>query len=461
MSNDNAETADVSNAAAARQRLRESTAPPILGDPKAPVPPLHLPIIREGDGGAWAYTDPQHDDDDVITGYRQELAEFLNAGRAKIQLRMDNADLDAEVHKQRIREQAREQVKAERAEAAASAHTVERARPGGDAILDEPDTPPAVWGSGTKVAWAKGQGMMLASHQGLGKTTLAQQLVLHRMRILQGRFLGMPVEADGRPVLYLAMDRPSQANQSFRRMVTPDQRQALNDALTIWGGPLPINIASDTSAFADFVEEACPGCGTVVVDSVKDLIPGISKDEVGSALNIAWQELIARGVELLLLHHQRKAQQGAARLNTLDDVYGSTWLTSGLGSVFALEGEPGSPRVTLRHLKLVIDPIGPLTLRHDHQAGHTTTQDDSVTATSVLYEHGDEGATVSEVAAAVLGRAAKADLQVVRRQLRQLAKDQLARKEAGANTSGGSFEDRWFLTDQGKWAVELGGRDDD
>jgi len=118
MSNDNAKTADVSNAAAARQRLRESTAPPILSDPKAPVPPLHLPIIRKGDGGAWAYTDPQHDDDDVLTGYRQELAKFLDAANAKTQLRMDNADLDAEIRKQRIREQAREQVKAERADAA-------------------------------------------------------------------------------------------------------------------------------------------------------------------------------------------------------------------------------------------------------------------------------------------------------------------------------------------------------
>ena len=68
----------------------------------------------------------------------------------------------------------------------------------------------------------------------------------------------------------------------------------------------------------------------------------------------------------MLLHHERKAANGGKRVHTLDDVYGSTWLTSGLGSVFVLDGEPGDPTVELRHLKQPAEPIGPLTLRHDH-----------------------------------------------------------------------------------------------
>jgi hypothetical protein len=52
-------------------------------------------------------------------------------------------------------------------------------------------------------------------------------------------------------------------------------------------------------------------------------------------------------------------------------VYGSTWLTSGLGSVIVLDGKPGDPTVELRHLKQPAEPVGPLTLRHDHTAGVT------------------------------------------------------------------------------------------
>ncbi|MGY1719285.1 AAA family ATPase [Blastococcus sp. SYSU DS0552] len=413
-----------------------------------------------------AYTEPQAGDDDEIRDYRRALREWLDALHEKSRAAAYEAEFEVEKRKQKLliaakREAQREVDEEEHHRLAASGEDATRAQLGGDAILDEPESPPAVWGADQRIAWAKGQGIMLASHQGLGKTTIAQQLVLHRVGVLPGRFLGMPVATDDRPVLYLAMDRPSQALQSFRRMVSADQRDQLNRSLIVWRGPLPVNITSGTAALADFVQEVCPGCGLLVVDSVKDLVPGISKDEVGSALNIAWQEVIARDTELLLLHHQRKAAQGEKRLNALDDVYGSTWLTSGLGSVFALDGEPGSPTVTLKHLKPVIEPIGPLTLRHDHAAGRTATYDGSVTVMSVLFERGDQGATASGLAGAVLGRAAASDLQAIRRQLRQLAGNQLVRKEPGAKTSGGSVEDRWFLTDEGKWSMEIGGGHDD
>jgi hypothetical protein len=78
----------------------------------------------------------------------------------------------------------------------------------------------------------------------------------------------------------------------------------------------------------------------------------------------------------MLLHHERKAANGSRRVHSLDDVYGSTWLTSGLGSVIVLECEPGDPTAELRHLKQPAEPVGPLTLRHDHTAGVTALFDD-------------------------------------------------------------------------------------
>ena len=60
--------------------------------------------------------------------------------------------------------------------------TAERVRLGGDFILDEPQIIPAVWGTGERVLWAEGEGIMLTGHQGVGKTTVAQQLVLLQNR---------------------------------------------------------------------------------------------------------------------------------------------------------------------------------------------------------------------------------------------------------------------------------------
>jgi hypothetical protein len=55
-------------------------------------------------------------------------------------------------------------------------------------------------------------------------------------------------------------------------------------------GTLPFNATSDLCLLTDFAEEACPGVGTIIADSAKDLASGVLDDKVGSALNAAWQE---------------------------------------------------------------------------------------------------------------------------------------------------------------------------
>lgn len=114
--------------------------------------------------------------------------------------------------------------------------------------------------------------------------------------------------------------------------------------------------------------------GTVIVDSLKDVAARLSEDETGQAVNSALQLVCLAGVEVLALHHQRKRQQGAAKPRTLDDVYGSTWITAGAGSVLLLWGEAGDAVVELSHLKQPVDSIGPLNLFHDHDRGLTTVQ---------------------------------------------------------------------------------------
>jgi len=299
-----------------------------------------------------------------------------------------------------------------------AARTPARLVSGGAFILDEPEEIPAVWGgaSGT-VAWAEGEPLMLVGPDGVGKTTLGQQIGLGRLG-LRERVLGMRIADDDRHLLYLALDRPRQAARSFRRMVTEDDRSLLNEQMKVWKGPLPFDVVRDPAALADFVSER--EAGTVIVDSLKDLATKLTDDEVGGRVNIAIQEVIARGVEVLVLHHQRKRQQGAGPPKSIADVYGSRWLTAGMGSVFCIWGDPGDPIVEFTHLKQPADPIGPWNLQHDHDRGQTKVVDQVDALALVNASNG----TTAEAVAALLFRTdtpTRNEVEKARRRLEKLA----------------------------------------
>lgn len=241
-----------------------------------------------------------------------------------------------------------------------------RYMPGGTFVLDAPDTPPAVWGSGGDVLWAEGEALMIAAPQGVGKTTVAFQVVRARLG-LQETVLGYPVVPTAKRVLYLAMDRPSQARRAAARLFAKDDRALLDERLIVWTGPPPYDMAKNTGILAALCERA--DADTVVLDSLKDAVVGLSDDEPGAAYNRARQIAISHGVQVLELHHTRKAGTNGGEPNTLADVYGSTWLTSGVGSVISLFGDAGDPIVSFRHLKQPMNEIGPHKVIHDHEAG--------------------------------------------------------------------------------------------
>ena len=131
-----------------------------------------------------------------------------------------------------------------------------RAIPGGQFIFDraEGDAKP-VWGSGAEVLWAPGEALMICARQGVGKSTIMQQLALARIGIREPVLFDLPVEVlpPDRQVLYLAMDRPRQIRRSFRRMVRPEDRKALNERLVIWSGPMPhLDIVNDPYSLANW-----------------------------------------------------------------------------------------------------------------------------------------------------------------------------------------------------------------
>lgn len=312
---------------------------------------------------------------------------------------------------------------------------------GGEFLFTQTTTA-RVWGStDEEVAWAAGEGLMLAGPQGVGKTTLLQQLALARCG-LRDHVLGMTVEPDERKVLFIAADRPEQARRSFARMVDESHRELLDDRLVVHRGPPAPLITSDASVLARLAAQA--DAGTIIVDSLKDVAVKLADDDHGGRINLAFQAVIGEGVQLLVGHHQRKASTDNKKPNKLDDVYGSTWITSGLGSVFLLWGDPGDTIVELTHLKQPREPVGPWNIVHDHEAGAT-----SVVAKPDLVElahrAGTEGITPQQAAETYLQKPdpTRNDVERIRAKLdRLVAKDKLVKLPGVA---GGSQPARYFF----------------
>jgi len=237
-------------------------------------------------------------------------------------------------------------------------------------ILEEPADVPATWGSEQSILWAEGEPLLIVGPQGVGKTTLGQQLALARVG-LHDTLLDFPVMIDARRVLYIAADRPRQAARSFQRMTSERDRLALAEGLVVWRGPLPFDLTAEPKGLLDFIS-AIGNVGTVVIDSLKDVVLDLSRDETGGRVNVALQHVVTAGIEVVALHHQRKEGADGRKPRTLADVYGSTWITAGAGSVVLLWGQPGDPIVDLLHLKQPAEDVGPLKLSHDHKRGQTS-----------------------------------------------------------------------------------------
>ena len=132
------------------------------------------------------------------------------------------------------------------------------------------DTVAACWGEGDTVAWAKGEPLMLVGPDGVGKTSLGQQLALSRL--LGGTLLGLPVSPAEGKVLYLAADRPSQAARSMRRMVHAADEDTLRERLIVHRGPPPFDIVRDPAGRSP-IGSASLAASDLIIDSLKDLRP--------------------------------------------------------------------------------------------------------------------------------------------------------------------------------------------
>lgn len=314
-------------------------------------------------------------------------------------------------------------------------------QPGG-LVFDTPTIPDSIWGHREECLWASGEPALLYGATGLGKTSLAQRVLLAAIGIGDTKVLGYPVKQIEGNVLYVAADRPSQAMRSMRRMVNESHRDALDERLR-WETHRRVMITTDTAGTLNEVaQQAGAAGGVVVLDSVKDLVPRLSTDEGGAAFNAAVQDCVVNGVDVMSLHHRRKATSEGRNGLTLDDVHGSNWITAGHGSVLALEGIAGQGVAKLRHLKTPADIVGPFDIDFDYDAGTVTTigRRDVI---EYLNSRNGMHATTNEVLTYMTGSRehTTAERKRIYRVLNRAVRDGYATK-----TGGGAKEALWSST---------------
>lgn len=290
--------------------------------------------------------------------------------------------------------------------------------PGGTWVLDTPEAVPTLWGLGNEIAWAAGETLMIAGADGTGKTVLAHNLILRLTGLIDTPLLGLAVEQRKR-VLYLAQDRPRQAQRAFRRMIGKIDEDALNESLVVIEDPLP-TFEDNPEILAQLAQ--ANECDTVIVDSLKDMAIELSSEPTGQAVRRAYQLALGEGVEVCLLHHNRKpGQSQSKRALSLADVYGSRWMVAGCGSVIALNGSSGDPIVDLRHLKQVIEEVGPLPIRFDFQDGYVEVHEGGDLLSIVLAA--PKGLTVRDAARTLYetDKPNRSDVERARRKLESLS----------------------------------------
>lgn len=314
---------------------------------------------------------------------------------------------------------------------------------GAEWMFGNDDLATIVWGSGDDILWAEGEALLIAGGMGLGKTTLAGMLVRGQLG-LDDTVLGLPIARAEKPILYLAMDRPRQIRRSMRRQFDEAEMPGIAGRLIMRPGPPVSDLAVDPTLLTMMAMDV--GAGTVYVDSLKDAVIGLSEDAVGAAYNRARQSLLARGVQICELHHNRKANAQNGTTSGINEVFGSTWLTAGAGSVIQLTGDPGDLVIRFNHLKLPANEVGPWHLHHDPDKGWMeVAQFDYLKA---VINAGPDGLTAKETAKQLYETARPSDAQCKKatRQLDKLVKrGVLTKVEGHRGGMGGSVPTAWFL----------------
>lgn len=307
-------------------------------------------------------------------------------------------------------------------------------------VFDTTDELLPMWGDGDDVLWSSGESLIIAGSTGVGKSTLAQNVLLASLGIGGTEVLGQPVQQIEGRALYIAADRPPQIRRSLRRMVSESDRAILKEKLLIQNGPPDVVLSRNPDAFASWVIDL--GVSMVVIDSLKDVSTDPANADTALDISRGIGLILAAGIEVVFIHHQRKATSDNRKPTSLDDVFGSAFLTAKAGSVLVLWSKHGSNIVQLHHVKQPANEIGPLEFQVDSQTGAVSllSAPDYLTIVKTF----SNGVTCAEIAGH-LNQSGAAAVQNIRHKLNRLV-DQgfLERRKSGGRTA----QVRYFVVER-------------
>lgn len=365
--------------------------------------------------------EPPPTGDDAAHGPVDEEAAEL----ARLTKEREDRDVAHARHQERVRRRVKRELDAEEMRGAVAARRL-RLLDGWTFLAEDDEADEMIWGQVQNpggglpgVMWAPGEPMMLFGGNGVFKSTLSHLLVFARLGLLGpdgrpradhrriapddhpddwGAVLGMPVRPmdPACTVVYLAGDRPRQIRRAMRRHRRDWMADTLRDHLIVHDGPLPFELTAGKDALADMAQERKGS--DIFVDSLKDYCPKPSDDESANGYNRSRQECIARGMQWVEDHHNRKMQQGQKPTNAIDDVYGSRWLTAGAGSVVSMwVDEEGSTAVHVKQVKSPGEFVPELEVRV-HKADGTMGASVHLDPVAQIRAAGTAGITVADYA---------------------------------------------------------------
>ena len=113
----------------------------------------------------------------------------------------------------------------------------------------------------------------------------------------------------------------------MRRMVDPDQRERLDEALVVWTGPFDA-LADREHTLAMFRQQEI---GTVIFDSIKDVAGDVQDGKIGAEFNRTMQLLVSAGMESPPSITTAKARRATGSRSGSTISMAAQWIAAGAG----------------------------------------------------------------------------------------------------------------------------------
>jgi RecA-family ATPase len=205
--------------------------------------------------------------------------------------------------------------------------------------------------------------MLLAGTPGVGKSQISMRALM-AMAMGQEKFLGFPLQEGCQPCAFFSLEMPTVELkilfESMLKHMTPDERQKLDKYLLWHDAGLPINFRDKLvrQRVEKSIEEN--GIQTLAMDSLSKM--GIRKlqDEEAIIEMMEWFDHLrfTYNTSIWIIHHNRKPNSDR-KADSIDDVYGSRFLTAGATSIITMDRNGKKDLARLRFEKIRTAPEKP------------------------------------------------------------------------------------------------------